>query len=164
MDEAGHGQAVFRLVVIDRVAAGDERPGLIDLVVAAAKDLMDGLLRHGLRHGHDIEAELWLAAHGVDVGKGIRRGDLAEDIGIVGDGREEIDGLHECKLVRDLVNGRVVALVEADEQIGVAVHADIAQQLRKDPRADLRAAAGALGKLCQLDLIFHSIYYTSHAF
>ena len=162
VDKAGHGQPVFRLVVIDRVAAGDERPGLIDLVVAAAQDLMHGFLRHGLRHGHDVEAELRLTAHGVDVGQRIRRCDLAEGIRVVRDGREEIDRLHERKLVRHLIDRRIVALVESDEQIFVLPHTDIAQQLRENARADLRAAPGAFCKLCQLDLVLHG--YTPSVF
>ena len=95
VDKARHGQPVFRLVVVDRVAAGDERARLVDLVVAAAQNVMHGLLRHGLRHGHDVEAELRLTAHGVDVRQRIRRCDLAEGIRVVRDGREEIDRLHE---------------------------------------------------------------------
>ena len=162
VDKTSHGKAVFRLVVIDRMTAGDERARLIDLVIAAAQDLVDGILRHGFRHGHNIQAQLRLAAHGVDVGQGVRRGDLAEHIRVVRDGREKVDGLHERQLVRDLINGRVVALVKADEQIRVIVHADIAQQLREDARADLCAAPGALGKLRQLDLVSH--VYTSNVF
>ena len=43
MDEARDGQAVFRLVVEYAVAAGDDGAGLVDLVVAAAQQGVDGL-------------------------------------------------------------------------------------------------------------------------
>ena len=95
VDKARHGQTVFRLVVVDRVAAGDERACLVDLVVAAAQNIMHSLLRHRLRHSHDIEAEFRLTTHGVDVGQRICCGDLAEGVRVIRNGREEIDRLHE---------------------------------------------------------------------
>ena len=122
---------------------------------------MSRLGRNYLQVGMYTEM-LRLTAHGVDVGQRIRRGDLAEGIRVVRDGWEEIDRLHERKPVRHLIDRRIVALVESDEQIFVLPHTDIAQQLRENARADLRAAPGAFCKLCQLDLVLHG--YTPSAF
>ena len=115
---------------------------------------MHGLLRHILRHGHDVQTQLRLAAHGIHVAEGVGGGDLAEQVGVVGDGGEEVHRLYQGQLVANLIHGGVVALVEAHQQIGVVVHADALQQLRQYARAHLGAAAGALGQLCQLDVLF----------
>ena len=155
VDEARHGEAILRLVVEDAVSAGDDRARLIGLVVPAAENLVDRGLFHLLRHAHDVERELRLAAHRVDVRERIRRSDLAESVGIIRDRREEVHRLHERELVRHAVDRRVVALVEAHQQIRVAVDADALEQLRQRPGADLRAAPGALRELRQLHLIFH---------
>ena len=155
VDEARDCEAVLRLVVEDAVAAGDDGPGLVDLVVAAAEQGVDGLTRHLLRHAHEVERQLGLAAHGIDVRERVRCGDLAEGVGVVRDRREEVDGLHQRKLVRDLVHRGVVALVEADEQVRVVADLYPLQQLGEDARADLCAAAGAFGELRELELIFH---------
>ena len=71
---------------------------------------------------HDVQAGLRFPAHGVDVGKGVGRGHLAERIGVVDDGREEIDRLHERQLVAHFVDAGVVALIETDEKGGIALH------------------------------------------
>ena len=99
MHEAGDRQAVFRLVVVDAVAPGDQRPRLIHLVVAAPQDVVDRFHGHLLRDRHDVEAELGLPTHGVYVGQGVSGGDLPEQIGIVGDRREEIHGLDQGKFI-----------------------------------------------------------------
>ena len=36
-----------------------------------------------------------LAAHGVDVAQGVGSGDLAEHVGVVDDGREEVHGVDD---------------------------------------------------------------------
>ena len=65
--EAGDREAVDRLGAVDRVAAGDDRAGLIGLVVAAAEDFLDRFLIHLVRDAHDVERELRRSAHRVDV-------------------------------------------------------------------------------------------------
>ena len=71
-----------------------------------------------------LSAQLRLAAHGVDVRERIGRSDLAEGVGIVRDGREEVHRLHAARArPTTLVDRGVVALVEADQQIRVAVDA-----------------------------------------
>ncbi len=115
---------------------------------------MNRFFRHGLRHGHDIQAQLGFSAHGVHVGQGVGGRDLAKEIGVVRDRRKKVHRLHQRQLVADLVDRRVVALVKAHQQIGVAVDPDTLQQLAQNPRAHLRAAPGALCQLCQLDILF----------
>ena len=155
MHKARHGEAVFRLVVKDAVATRDECSGLIDLVIAAAQNVVHDLPGHVLRDGHDVQRKLRLAAHGVDVREGVRRGDRAEGIRVVGDGRKKIDRLHERQLVGDLIDRGVVAAVKADQQVRVFADADALEELRQHARADLRAAPGAFCKLRQFYFVFH---------
>ena len=56
-------------------------------------------------------------AHGVDVAHGIGRGDLAETIGVIDAGREDVHGLDQGQPVAELVDARVVAGVGADEDV-----------------------------------------------
>ena len=114
MHEAGHGETVERLRALNGVAARDDRAGLIGLVVAAAQNILHGLLRHAGRETHDIKRELRLAAHGVYVAQRVRRGDLTEEIRIVHNGGEEVDRLDDGDLVGDAVHGGVVTAVVAD--------------------------------------------------
>jgi hypothetical protein len=55
-----------------------------------------------------------LAAHGVNVAQRVGCGDLAESVRVVDDGSEEIDGLHQRLIGRDLIHSGVVGVVEAD--------------------------------------------------
>ena len=162
--KARHGKAVFRFGIADGVAAGDDDAGLRRLRIAAAQHLAHGLVRHLRRYGHDIQRELRLRAHGVNIADGVRRGDLAEHEGIVHDRREEVQRLHEHELVRDLINAGVVARVVADEKPLVIHRGQTLEKLCERARADLRAAPGAACELCHADLIFHSLLLVSPVF
>ena len=118
--KAGHGKAVFRLLVIDGMAAGDDDTGLIGFLVAAAQHLVDHLLGHLRGHGHDIERDLWGGAHGVNIADGVRRGDLAEPEGVIHNGSEEIHGMNGRDLIGNAVHTGIVIGVEAHQQIRVA--------------------------------------------
>ena len=58
-------------------------------------------------------------AHGVDVAQSIGRRKGAEGGGIVDDGREEIHGLHQGKLRRQLVHAGIVGSVKPDQHVFV---------------------------------------------
>ena len=148
MHEAGHGETVERLRALDGMTARDDRAGLIGLVVAAAQNILHGLLRHAGRETHDIERELRLAAHGVYVAQRVRRRDLAEQERIVHDGREKIGRLYERGIFVEHINARIVALVVADDEAGVGMCPEAVEQPRERAGADLRAAACARGELC----------------
>ena len=116
---------------------------------------MDRLPGHLLRHAHKIQGQLWLSAHGVDVAEGVGGGDLPEQVGVVGNGREEIHRLHQGQLIGDFVDRGVVALIKPHQQIGVLVNPYSVQKLRQHPGPYLCAASGAAGQLGELDCVFH---------
>ena len=58
------------------------------------------------------------AAHRVDVGQRVGRGDPAEVVRVVDDRREEVDRLHEREVVAQPVDAGVVGRGRADEQSG----------------------------------------------
>ena len=60
-------------------------------------------------------------AHRIDVAERVGRRNLSEDVGIVNDGREEIDRLDERQLRRQLIHAGVVGGVEADQNIGIVL-------------------------------------------
>ena len=91
MDKARDAQAVLRLIVLNRVAAGDDAVCLNGLGVSALQNGADVLLRQAVRHAEQVHRDLRHAAHGVDVAQRVRRGDLAKEVGIVHDGGEKVD-------------------------------------------------------------------------
>ena len=155
VDEACHSQAVDRLRTMDCVTAGDDRPGLIRLIVAAAQNLPHGSLVHLLRKAQNVQRQLRLTAHRVDVAERVRRGDLPIEERIVDNRRKKIGCLHNGHVVRDLIDACVVALVVPNDQPRVAVCAEAFKHLRERPRADLCAAPGARRQLGQPDISFH---------
>ena len=155
--KARHGKAVFRFGIADGMAAGDDNAGLCRLRIAAAEHLAHGLVRHLRRDRHDIQRELRLRAHGVNIADGVRRSDLAEHKGIVHDRREKVQRLHKHEIVRDFINAGVVARIVADEQALVIYRGQSLQELCERAGADLRAASGAARELCHANFIFHSL-------
>ena len=116
---------------------------------------MDRLAGHVLGYAHEVQGQLGLPAHSVHVAQGVGGRDLAEEVGIVGNGREEVHRLHQGQLVADPVYRRVVTLVKSHQQVGIAVYLDAVQQLGQHPGPHLGPAAGALGQLGQLYFVFH---------
>ena len=60
-----------------------------------------------------------LTAHGVDVAQGIRSGDASEGIGVVDQGREEIDGLHHGQTVPEPIDPGVIKRRGTDQKVRV---------------------------------------------
>ena len=158
MNKARHRHAVFRLWVKDTVTARNECACLIDLVVATAKHVVDGLLRHIGRDCHNVQRQFRLAAHGVHIGEGVGGGNGAKRVGIVGDRREEVHRLHQRQIIADAIDAGIIALIKTHQQIGITVDADALQQLCQHACADFRAASCAGGKFCQFYFIFQGFH------
>ena len=160
MDKAGDAQAVFGFVVLNGVSAGDDAAGLHRLVVTALQNLADGLQRQAVGHTQKVHGQLGQAAHGIDIAEGVCRGDLAEQIGIVHNGRKEIYRLDDGGIVADLVNTGVVAAVIAHKQVCVLHVGQSGQDGRKGTRPQFGSSAGGGSHLGQGDLFCHGTHLT----
>jgi len=120
VDDAGNGVAEFQIIVANRMAADDGAMSLIHLRKTAAENLFQNSGAAVIGESDNRERGNGPATHGVNVTKGIRGGDLAEREWIVGDGREEIDGLHKGEVGGELIHPCVVAGVETNEQIRIS--------------------------------------------
>ena len=110
VDPAVHAQAVLRLLVVHGMAAHQAGAGLHHLVMPAAQDLPQKAQIQMLGREHDqIEGGQRHPAHGIDVGDGVGRGDLAEPVGIVHRRGDEVHGVDHGDLVGQPVHRRVVA-------------------------------------------------------
>src|SRR5207247_2320662 len=74
----------------------------------------------------------------------VRRGDRAEVVRIVHDGREEIHRGHESDVARDAIDRGVVAFLEPHEEARVALlRRERGEKLTQVLRTELRRSAGA---------------------
>ena len=119
MDQSGDAQAVLGLLVLNAVAAGDNRTGLQHLGGAAGQNIAHRLHRKAGGEGQQIHGQGGRAAHGVYVGESIGGGDLTKGIGVVHHRGEEVHRLDHGYVVTDLVDGGVVAGVITHQQVGV---------------------------------------------
>ena len=117
------------------MAAGHGAAGLGHFAKAAAHDLLEdaeigvlGKADHGQRGDGP-------AAHGIDVAQCVGGGDLAEGEGVVNQGSEEVDGLHQREIGRDAVDAGVVGGLEADQQVGIGLHGKRRQHAAQRARA-----------------------------
>ena len=143
MHGADDREPVLRLVVAQRVPAGEHRAGGADLLVGGAEDRGERLVRQALGEGGDREREQRRAAHREDVVERVRRGDPAEERRIVDERREEVEREDERALVVELVDGGVVRGREPDEQVLGLGRDEAAQQLLEPRGRVLRRAAAA---------------------
>ena len=109
-------EAVFRLRVADRVAAGERAAGLADLGRGAREDLGQDVARQVLGECRDRQREQDPAAHREDVRQRVRRRDLAERPRVVDERREEVERADDREVVADPVDGGVVGRVQAGDQ------------------------------------------------
>ena len=142
MRRADHREAVFRLRVADRVAAGERATRLADLGRGAGEDLGQDVARQVLGECRDRQREQHPAAHREDVGQRIRRGDLPERPRVVDERREEVERADDRQVVADAVDGRVVGRVQAGDERRVGAPRRPRHPARPAPRrADPRRAS-----------------------
>ena len=159
IDGTEHGQAVFRLVVVDGVPAGDERPRFGDRIGAAAQDLArDGRAKRAVER-EQVQRDMRHRAHREHVRERVGGGDASEFVGIVNDGREEVHREHGGKPVAQEPDGGVVARLEPQQQpIGVPLGAELrfgngAQHRFEVSRTPFRRSTALGRQRRQLDLI-----------
>src|ERR1039458_9314943 len=160
VDGAGDGVAEFNFVVGDAVAAEDGAFGLAHFFGAALEDLLERgqIAFSGI--GQDGERRDGAAAHGVDIAQGVGGGDGAEGIRVIDDGSEEVDGLHQGQVRRDLIDAGVIGGIEADQHVGVGPAGHFGQYLVKNLGTELGGAApgfDAGGEFVELGGLFHGL-------
>ena len=141
---ADDGEAVLRLVVANRVAAGENRPRRPDDLVCSREDLTEYLGGKLLRERRYRECEERHATHGKNIIERVGRRDRAEVPRIVDDRREEVDGEHDRPLVVEAVDGRVIGRVEADEELCRVDRNEACEQRLEASRRILRGAPAGL--------------------
>ena len=151
LHDADDRQAVLGFRVVHGVAADDEALGLGGLGVAALQGTAQYLLVQRCREAHHVQRDERLAAHGVHVRQRVGRGDGAELVGVIGDGREEVDGNDERRLVVDAIDRSVVARLRPNQQVGVRQQRNVTQDLAQVLKAQLGRSTRAVGQLGEAD-------------
>ncbi len=155
MDIAGDAQTVLRLVILDRVAAGDDAAGLDRLIVSALQNTADSIKGKAGRNAQKVHRERRLSAHRVHIAQGIRGGDLSKLVGVVDDRGEEVDGVDRGEVISELVNARVIARVESDDELWVDRVGKTRQNFRKDTRSQLGRSPRGSCQLGKGNIFFH---------
>ena len=146
VDGADHRQAVLRLRVVDRVAAGDEAAGRRGRRGPAVEHARQQLERQPFaRPRHEVQREQRGAAHRVDVGERVRGRDPAPVVRVVDDRREEVGGDDDGEVVTEPVDRGVVGGVEPDEQVRVGARVHAPHQPEHGAQVGGRELAGAAG-------------------
>ena len=153
MNGARHGHPEFGFRVIDGMTSNDGYTGFLRLVGRTFENLRQQVEREPLaRPSHQIQSDLRIRAHRIDVAEGIRCGDRPPDIWVIDDRREEVDGLNQSKVICDPINGGVVGRVETEEDVWIVaprVLFESTQDLRELRRPELASSAGAVRVLRQ---------------
>ncbi len=121
---------VFGLRVLYAVPPGHDRPRLEHLAGPALEDSAQGFDAHGAGVAHDVEGGHRAGAHGVQVAQGVSCGYLAEDEGVVDDGREDVHGLHYGQVFPELIHTAIVPRTEPVEEVGVLCRGQPFQSLQ----------------------------------
>ena len=110
----------------------------------------------------DVHAGLGVTPHGVDVAQRISGGDLAENIRIIDDRSEKIDGVHDSEVRPETIYPRVVGGFRSDQHIDVVKLRQAVQNLHEVGGAELGGSTRGLDLLCQPDcLVFSELHRKS---
>lgn len=128
---ADDAQPIFRLRVINRMAANDRDAGGTRYVCAAAQNILEqARTQMRARERDEIEREQRTGTHRIDVGQGIGCSNTAEIIGIINDRSEKIRRRDQRAVLIDLINGRVIPCTRINQNTSVAVRQQSTQNLR----------------------------------
>jgi hypothetical protein len=115
-------------------------------IFATAQYGRDHIVRQNVdRHADQRQRENRLAAHCIDVGQRIGRGNAAEVVRIVDDRHEKVGGGDNGLLVVQAVDGCIVGGFRADQQVGKGRQRHAAlEQVGEDAGRNLAATAAAV--------------------
>ena len=92
-----------------------------------------------------------MGSHGIKVTEGVGRCNRAKKVRIIHNRREKIDGLDDRKLIRELVNSRIIGCLSPNQQIGIVELWQFAQNLSEVLRTQLRRSTSAMTVASQGD-------------
>jgi hypothetical protein len=87
--------------------------------------------------------------HRIDIAQRIGDGDGAEVVRVVDDGREEIDSLNQRGVLGDLVDRRIIARADPNQEVWIGDRGEVAQNLRQFGWAELGGSTSAVGQAGQ---------------
>jgi hypothetical protein len=120
------------------------------LILPATKDLSEHLNRQRAhRKANDAQRGQWFASHRVDIGQCIGGRDLAEQVRVVDNRREEVDRLNECEPIRQQENPRVVEGLSTDKDSGIGSRFERREGAGQVTRTQLGGSTGATRELRQ---------------
>lgn len=165
MDSPGDCESELRCGVVDRVSTDKCAAGLGQYLDSTVDDVRRQTPREFVSGpGQELERREGSAAHRIDIGECIRRGDASPRTGIVDDRREEVDGLYEGEIVGNPIDGGVIRPVDPNEEIRVLCDVgsgQTAQNLRQLVRSELACSAGAVAVRREADEV-HPIIVALH--
>ena len=101
--------------------------------------------------------------HRVNVGHRVGRGDAPPVEGVVDDGREEVDRLHQAQPVGQEVDGGVVTGRRGDQHLGgIFGWGQEAQDLGQVARGELARSTGAMAEPGEPHLLPHRLCHADH--
>ncbi len=106
------------------------------------------------RPAEQVDGDERLAADRVHVGEGVRSRDLAEGVGVIDHRGEEISGSDDRAGLADPDDGRVIAVLDADQDVGGPPWRDEpGDSFLEFARRDLAGATAAMGVLSEPDAL-----------
>ena len=142
MNGAGDGVTELDLAVVHRVAAQNRASRFAHFLRAAGENRAQNIEIAVAGKRHQRQRRDRHAAHGVDIAQRIGRGDGSIREGIVHDGREEIDGLHQGQIGGHTIHARIVGRVIADQHIRIRHARHAAQDLVQNLWTKLARSTG----------------------
>ena len=120
MNRTGDAEPVFGFIIVDGVPSYHYGAGLGDFLLPAAENGQQYFrIETAHRKSDNIHGCQRFAAHGIHVAETVRRGYLPEQIGIVHNRSEKIQGLDQRRFLVQQINTGIIRGIDPDENPGI---------------------------------------------
>lgn len=149
MDDPGYSVAENNVVVANGMTTDDAALRFGHFVEAPANDLLEDLCVALGWKTHQGKCGDWAASHGVYIAERVGGGNLSEDKWIICDGCEEIDSLHDGKILFELIDTGIVICAETNKNVGIAGGWQTSQNGVQDAGTQFGCTSGGLHHGCE---------------
>ena len=155
--DAGSRHAVQRLGRGDGMATGNGDAGLGGYIHAAAQDLAQHIESElFIGPAHQVNGGNRGATHGIDIRQRIGRGHPSPVIGVIEHGRKKVRSGDNRQTILNLDGRGVVAIVQADQHVGVGLTNEAFDGGFQLPSGNLAGAAATGRERGELNIFGHT--------
>src|SRR5699024_2506581 len=140
-----HRKPIFDAGILDGMTSCQRSSCFLYFLISSLKDFSQNIQIHLFRKTDNVQCRLHISAHRIHIAERIRCRNLPEQIRVFHHRRKKVQGLHDCRIVRNPINGGVIRAVVSNDKIFIPYFGlfQFFQHAGKRCRSKLRGTSAA---------------------